>query len=179
MQSIFNSFDPAFTPFTRWSGKNFFYGPSGTDARVKGGARDVDLLGPVSYRQRLPGVSQPNRIRALPLILGLFLHGGPPAIVRFIVTVVINALNRMFIGGRFTHIGQEIQEVVPPITDLDATPSVVRILGGALNQAATSQRAPRAIGSSSDITMSRPFSWFHGAALYPISHHSASTGIRI
>jgi hypothetical protein len=57
-------------------------------------------------------------------IVGLFLHGRPTAIARFVIPVVVDAVDREAMRA-LTHVSQEIIEDQPSFADSDAAPSIV------------------------------------------------------
>lgn len=61
----------------------------------------------------------------LPSIHCLFCSSRPATIARFIITVVIDAVERMFGGKTRAHVGKEQDEIVPSLTDCNPTTAVV------------------------------------------------------
>lgn len=59
-------------------------------------------------------------------ISNLFGSGGPNAIFRFVVSVIVSSLNCHSIRGD-AHIGQEVVELLPPITDVNTPATVIDI----------------------------------------------------
>jgi len=62
----------------------------------------------------------------LTAIVLLHLARCPAAIARFVISVVVNAVNRVFRSWAASHIFKEIEEgFIPPVTDGNSAPSVV------------------------------------------------------
>lgn len=79
-------------------------------------------------------------------VLSLFGRGCPPAIVRRVRTVVINAVNRMIRRGLTAHILKEGRVVPSPSgADCDASPCVTRRILCARAAGSINQVAPRGI----------------------------------
>lgn len=70
-------------------------------------------------------IGNPSDIGSIP---GLYSVGRPAAIVRFVITVVVDAIDRMFSGRSRPHVRKERRVVVPPaIADRDSSSAVVQI----------------------------------------------------
>lgn len=88
----------------------------------------------------------------LPLIVGLFLLGGPPGISGFVVPGRIGiSVNGMAQRGTFTNVGQKVfKRVLPPFTYANAALMVVLAFGIA---AAAFHGNPTAIGRTAVVMM--------------------------
>jgi hypothetical protein len=88
----------------------------------------------------------------------LLLRGRPSAVVRLVVTVVVDAVERVA-GRAFTHISEERLEAVPARADGDATSAPLRVACMVRITASVAHIRPRAIGgrldSSGDVTVAR------------------------
>lgn len=63
-------------------------------------------------------------------VLALFLHRGPTAIDRFVVAIVVDALNRVLQRRARTHVGKEARErLAPRCADFDSAASVTVVVG--------------------------------------------------
>lgn len=60
-------------------------------------------------------------------IITLFVASSPCTVLRAIITVIINALKRIFTTRTFAHICQKIFNVVPSLTNRDTAPTITRI----------------------------------------------------
>lgn len=79
-------------------------------------------------------------------VVGLDLRIRPATIARFIVAIIVDAINGSSPGRTWTHISQEIIErVQPPIAYSNAAPTVARIIRVALAVASILDRAPRPV----------------------------------
>ncbi len=58
-------------------------------------------------------------------VVGLFLGRCPSAIRWFVITIVVYALDRMFIGRAMSHIRDKILKIFPPFTYFNASSTVV------------------------------------------------------
>jgi hypothetical protein len=72
----------------------------------------------------------------------------PFAVSWFVIPVVIDAIDGVFLGGPFTHIGEEISEVEPAFADLDASAAVPTPLPCFLVQAPLFHAGPGIVGWS-------------------------------
>jgi hypothetical protein len=72
-------------------------------------------------------------------ILVLSFHSRPAAVARFVVSIVVDAINR--VAGRWArpHVGNEISKGFPSVTDGNATASVPMVLIGLAGMAAPVQ----------------------------------------
>src|SRR6478736_6735859 len=68
----------------------------------------------------------------------------PSAIARLVIAVVVDAVN-LLAFRHFPHIGKEVVEQLPPLTDLDTPPAVVLVLLGLWVHAPTAYVGPDAI----------------------------------
>lgn len=57
----------------------------------------------------------------------LFLRGGPPAVARLVVAVVVYAVKRVFRRWSAPHVCEEILKDMPPLTDFDPTTAITSI----------------------------------------------------
>jgi hypothetical protein len=77
----------------------------------------------------------------------LFLRGRPPTIVRLIVSIIVDTLDRHALR-RFSHVFQEGREVSPPaLTNADTAPAVTSVCLAGRRVASVVHRVPRPIGS--------------------------------
>ena len=80
------------------------------------------------------------------LVVVLLMARGPSAIGRFVVAVVVNAVNRVFGRRLETHIGMEVREgIKPSLTDGDASTTVVFVSGGGHSGASPDHVSPSSI----------------------------------
>ena len=106
------------------------YRPAATKAGTQGGTVYVESLSPLRQAMRFaPECDQPVRAG----IPGLFLLGRPSAVLRLIVSVIINAVNAMLGRRPRAHVGEErLERISPALADADtamAVPLVRRVVG--------------------------------------------------
>ncbi len=97
------------------------------DSRKDSSLRQAEPLAPFCYGESFAAVSDAT-IRSL--ITGLFFSCRPSAILRGIVTIVVDALDAV-LGRRITHVGIEVFKRLPTLADLNATRTVVMVRGAA------------------------------------------------
>lgn len=87
-----------------------------------------------------------RQLSAVRFVVALLRFDRPSAVIQLIVAVVVNAINRMFVGRARTHVGVERHErIAPAFADANTTPAVlVKIFHGWI-QAAVLHRAPYAV----------------------------------
>lgn len=117
------------SPSSEGTSEGALYRPSGAaQPASKRLLADTELQGPISQAHLLSLVTDPYRP---PLISCLVGNSGPSTVLRFIITVVVNAFNRVLAGWTRPHVGEEVDKRTPPaVADLDASGSVV-LPGGA------------------------------------------------
>src|ERR1700683_337350 len=82
-------------------------------------------------------------------ILGLFLRRRPPTVARFVVAVVVDALDAVSIRP-LAHVGEEVLEDLPALADGDAGAAVMLVVRCPwVRRAAFSHRLPRFVGRRS------------------------------
>ena len=57
----------------------------------------------------------------------LFLAGGPAAVPRLVVAARVDAVDGVVLAGSLAHVGEEIHEVAPPVTDDDSARAVTGV----------------------------------------------------
>lgn len=60
-------------------------------------------------------------------IIGLLLWSRPTAVTGFVVAVVVDAIKRMLRRRSKTHVGEEVLELQPPLSDLNAATAVAMV----------------------------------------------------
>ncbi len=98
------------------------------DSRKDSNLRQAKPLTPLCYGESF-AVVRDVTIRSL--IAGLFFSCSPSAILRGIVTVVGDALDAVLGTWRITHVSVEVFKRLPPLTDLNAAPTIVMVRGAA------------------------------------------------
>lgn len=85
------------------------------------GVRDAGSFHPIGKAQRL---AQKGDQMIARVIAGLLFRSRPPAIHRFVVAVVVDALYRC-IGWAWSHVGKELREAIQPLrADRNPAPAV-------------------------------------------------------
>jgi hypothetical protein len=109
-----------------WCTKRAFSTPSGLiDPTGDGVVMQVKLFAPFDKSH---SDSTNGDVRCVALIPVLCSPVCPSTILRFIVSVVINAINGVFRGWLKPHIIQKVSETIyPSVTDLDAASAIVNI----------------------------------------------------
>src|SRR5262245_14671364 len=87
---------------------------------------DARFFGPFHYGLRLALEGQLMIAATIPILL---LHGRPPAILRAIATIIVDAING-HLRWAFAHIGQEVAEIQPALADRNAPAAPVGKLYG-------------------------------------------------
>jgi hypothetical protein len=103
-----------------------------------------------------PGASVECDQTICSLIAALFFPSRPPAVVRFVAAVVVDAVDTVAPNGLLPHVGEECRErLAPAVTDCDATPAVIRILVSARVGASFDHGFPTAVrsGLSADVAV--------------------------
>lgn len=102
---------------------------------------NTDFTAPLGNGLRLSGIGQKSIAAS---VVGLLLSRRPSAILRGVMPLVVDAIQR-FALGLFTHVGQERLETPQPLlTNRDAAPPVVVEVGYTRIGAATNHRFPTA-----------------------------------
>lgn len=128
--------------FSYRSRKCFFDAPSKLQTAVQIVSGRAEFRCPIGNAHSFAVVSKQS-IRSL--IAGLFRRGGPSTVTRFIVPIVVNALDRMRIGWPYSHVLNEIVEsgfAGPSLANIDAHSSVSCISGHARITASTVHLEP-------------------------------------
>lgn len=89
----------------------FSGGPSTLAALMDGRPLHPASLGPFHKSQCLAIDSEPRRITSVPALFG---SSGPPAVIWRVITVIINAVDRVLRCRALTHVGKEILETRSP-----------------------------------------------------------------
>jgi hypothetical protein len=100
--------------------------PAAKNTRPQSFVGQVQSLSPTRKCKGFPaeGVSAQWVTPVCPLSLS----GGPDAISRFVVSIVVLAFNGVLIGRARTHVGQKVfKRLQPPIADQDSPASVVAV----------------------------------------------------
>jgi len=74
------------------------------------------------------GFSAKGDVTVIGLITHLLRVGSPPAILRRVVTVIINSVDTVLRGWSFTHVGIKVSKIIPPVADGNSFPTVRWIL---------------------------------------------------
>lgn len=85
----------------------------------------------------------PARVR------GLFGARSPSAVVRFVIAIVVDAINRVMDRRTRPHISEEQSKIAPSFTDGNSSTSPFRILGMSLVQATLTHGQPRRVLNAS------------------------------
>lgn len=95
--------------------------------------------------QRLrPSVER--QITVVPFVRGLFQIGGPSAVSRFVIAVVVDSFDAVLTRRHWSHVGQESGKVIPPpIANLNPSATVVRVSAERWRVAALNGSSPDAI----------------------------------
>ena len=80
-------------------------------------------------------------------VIGLLTLGSPSAIVRLVITVIVDAVNRVRRRRTVAHVSEEVLERVPSFADCDTSSSVISIGAIARVKTAVSQCSPSSIFS--------------------------------
>jgi hypothetical protein len=88
-----------------------------------------------------------------PPIHGLLLRRGPSAVLWRVWAVVVDAINRVCGSGLRAHVGVEVLEVQPSVTDRDAASPIVSVGGHARVETTRFHRCPNPILGSEDAPM--------------------------
>ena len=105
-------------------GQRIFHRPAPFKAILKGLVRHSELCGPLGYALS-HAVERHKAIAAS--ISQLLCPGGPTAILRFVVSIIVDPLNGMPRRGARPHVTIEGLKRVPCFTDRNATASIVAI----------------------------------------------------
>ena len=144
---------------------------SALDPHVDGKAFKAGFFGPLGYRHRSPECREkPSRAP----VQRLFLNRGPSAVVRIIVTIVIDAIKLMCRAWRSAHIVEKVGiGLAPSLADLDAASAVLRPSVHARIRASRDHSPPR-------IPFFRA-SAVACLAMFPIAFHgrNVTRGIRL
>lgn len=98
----------------------------------------------------------------------------PPAIPRFVVRINIDAVERCAFGA-FSHVFEKVRELLPALTDSDASPTVVApVLDARADPAARFHADPRAIGGRLVQVMAwkKGYKWVAMSLPALIVHHA-------
>lgn len=99
----------------------------GIDTLKQSFSRNTNDAAPFRYGMRH---TVHRQMMIAPRIIHLFALSRPTAIIRFIVTVVVDAIKRMLFGGTFAHILKKVfKRLHPSVTNQDASAPVVRVDG--------------------------------------------------
>ena len=137
------------------SGNSLFFTPSIIlDSAVNKVARKLELLAPFSSGHSFPVmgyISTPTHV------IGLLFRCCPPAIIRRVITIIVDTVNRVLGGWLQTHIGKEIfKRIFPPIADSDSSTSVSRVFRVSDVVASIFYASPRVIFWSPCFAMCKP-----------------------
>ena len=105
--------------------QRFFGGPAKFQALVN--------LAPINAKRFRPfgerlGLAERMDEYAVALVSGLFRWSGPAAVIRAIVGIYVNAVNRVGAGWCGSHVGKEVLKLVPLLANLDSAPAVVWVI---------------------------------------------------
>ena len=89
---------------TNWSGEGIFYAPY-VNSTGESGTVHTCLMRPL--RQTLSASVVGNH-SACGFVVALFRNVNPSAVLRRVITVIINSVNGVFSGRRHTHIREEL-----------------------------------------------------------------------
>lgn len=92
-------------------------------AAINGSVRGPQAFRPLSESKGFAPIDDDPIVPAVPL---LFFLRGPPAVSRLVIAVCVDALDRQTVWP-LAHVGEEVREPVPPITDRDATRAVMTV----------------------------------------------------
>ena len=116
---------PVATRATKWSGQCILNGPSANKAHINGVGLYAKLFSPFVD---VLGSSVKVQKGALATIADLRLGRGPAAILRAVVAIVVNAVNRIALIRSRPHILVESRKVaLPSFADLNPSAAVLRI----------------------------------------------------
>lgn len=120
------------------------------NALTDGGGVDSGNLNPLSDRARLVLKSKQPTCSAVAGLLG---SCNPAAVLRLIVAVIVDTLNRMFRRRTLTHVGQKAFKFTPSFTNLNSALSVgleVRRIGVSTS---INHQSPNAINRRSAVAV--------------------------
>lgn len=115
--------------------------------------RSLDLC-PFGQRKSSTVIGNFDRVHT---IIHLLKSGRPSAILRRVITVAIDSIDRLS-RRTLAHVGKEILKYVPALTHIDPTSSVARIFLVANIIAASPHRIPASIGTGAASPLTVPVS---------------------
>lgn len=102
------------------------YGPASVYPSTKGSFFYTSDSTPFRYGVRDTIKSELNSILRLPFIFLLLLISGPSTIIRRVMAIVVDTVDRVFVGRPFTHILKErLKAANPSVTDHNTSRAVV------------------------------------------------------
>lgn len=120
------------------------------------------LCGTVSDTEYFGKVSQTTSDAAngkkaiISRVAGLFSSSGPTAISRFVIAIVVDAVNRLA-NGALAHIGKKILELIPSFTNTNSSAPIVFVLRNMFVSAPGTHTCPTSVSRSfSRDTMAVP-----------------------
>lgn len=119
---------PSLLACLSWCGRreHFFLGPSAVDSVLESLHPDAGLAGPGREAQRAPPVGDISVARN---ILALLETARPSAVIRAVVPVAVDALNRELRVRGLAHVGKKLIEIQPFRADSYPSASVSRVGG--------------------------------------------------
>jgi len=132
--------------------KGLFDGPAtGIKALGYGGALNAGNFYPFCEAERF-AVKLKNAVSAC--VSSLALRCSPPAIIGYITSIIVNALNRKIVAGTFSHVREKVlKRISPSRTHLNTTPSIVSVSWVIGIMTSLLYSLPRAISSRAGISM--------------------------
>lgn len=121
------------------SGESGWQRPAFFEAIRNGASHKAEPLIPVSNGERFSVMGQEHAVGSIATLLS---RSGPAAILRRVMAVIINAVKLMLGRCATSHVGKEIVEGHPAITDRDAATTIPGILGTFRIKAAGFHGAP-------------------------------------
>src|SRR4030095_6319663 len=75
-------------------------------------------------------------------VASLSQYVSPPTIARFLIAIIIDAVDRIFLGRSLAHISNKVFKLIPTVTNLNAATAVVSVILAIRIGATVSQPAP-------------------------------------
>ena len=135
-----------------WNGKRPSWRPSSVKACGYSGSLNARATAPLLEGEAFTVKHNAPVVRSVVLLLA---HQRPAAILRLVMPVIINTLNRVFVRWRKAHIFKEILKCLPSVANADASRAVAFPTGRAFSAASCYHVPPAVMNWRSRPTMSK------------------------